>query len=299
MDFVQYLHRNVNDKQSDVTFLDQSSNSSCVLSFSLKLSPSAFSFCPSTWLSHPLPSTASTRRIYASSCRSICLAHIIDPDNGGKSRTRLMWHELLLGYCTCKEKAYQRWETDTAPITKSVTWIQPDLYYSIYGLNSLTADQAILNLRCSWVTERQAKLLNQYVTSDCPALSKLSVPDNPRAVVNSSQQAITGDVFVFSVLCLWQCWDICYYSNSMRKLLQLSLQTFITQKQWYWDHATNLQVAAPCNERGARFVVYSNTCYQLSCFDVLYMHVTLHSINWAKICWYQLVVLMATEPCHK
>ena len=45
------------------TFLDQSSNSSCVFSFCLKLSPSAFSLCPSTWFSHPLPRTSSTRRM--------------------------------------------------------------------------------------------------------------------------------------------------------------------------------------------------------------------------------------------
>lgn len=46
-----------------LTFLDQSSNNSWVLSFCLKLSPSAFSLCPSTWFSQPLPRTSSTRRM--------------------------------------------------------------------------------------------------------------------------------------------------------------------------------------------------------------------------------------------
>ena len=56
---------------SMLTFLDQSSKSSCVLSLFLKLSPSALSFWPSTWLSQPLPSTSSTRRRYAVNWRSI------------------------------------------------------------------------------------------------------------------------------------------------------------------------------------------------------------------------------------
>jgi len=55
-----------------LTFLDHSSKSSPVLSLFLKLSPSALSFCPSTWLSQPFPSTSSTRRRYADNWRSIC-----------------------------------------------------------------------------------------------------------------------------------------------------------------------------------------------------------------------------------
>lgn len=83
-------HKTSITAEHKITFLDQSSNSSWVLSFSLKLSPSAFSFCPSTWFSQPLPRTSSTRRMYAFSWRSICRAHVIDPANGGKSRTRLI-----------------------------------------------------------------------------------------------------------------------------------------------------------------------------------------------------------------
>ena len=90
--------------QHKITFRDQSSKSSWVLSFSRKLSPSALSFWPSTWLSHPLPRTASTRRMYASSWRSICLAQMMEPASAGKSLTRLMWHARLCGYCTCNAK---------------------------------------------------------------------------------------------------------------------------------------------------------------------------------------------------
>lgn len=53
------------------TFFDHSSKSSWVLSFWRKLSPSAFSLCPSTWFSQPFPRTSSTRRMYADNWRSI------------------------------------------------------------------------------------------------------------------------------------------------------------------------------------------------------------------------------------
>ena len=57
--------------QSAPTFFDHSSKSSWVLSFWRKLSPSAFSLCPSTWFSQPFPRTSSTRRMYADNWRSI------------------------------------------------------------------------------------------------------------------------------------------------------------------------------------------------------------------------------------
>ena len=53
------------------TFFDHSSKSSWVLSFWRKLSPSAFSLCPSTWFSQPFPRTSSTRRMCADNWRSI------------------------------------------------------------------------------------------------------------------------------------------------------------------------------------------------------------------------------------
>ena len=121
---------------NNVTFLDQSSNSSCVLSLSLKLSPSAFSFCPSTWLSHPLPSTASTRRMYAFSWRSICLAQMMDPANGGKSRTRLISHALLWGYCTYKANAHTRARlaSNTDSEVYWISRIKHTLYTRIQGI---------------------------------------------------------------------------------------------------------------------------------------------------------------------
>lgn len=63
---------------SVLTFLDQSSNSSWVFNFCLKLSPSAFSLCPSTWFSQPFPRTSSTRLMYADSWRSIWSRKLID-----------------------------------------------------------------------------------------------------------------------------------------------------------------------------------------------------------------------------
>lgn len=47
-----------------------------------------------------LPNTSSTLRKYAVSCRSICLAHTIEPETGGKSLTILILYDLLWGYWT-------------------------------------------------------------------------------------------------------------------------------------------------------------------------------------------------------
>ena len=51
-----------------------------------------------------LPSTSSTLRKYAVSCLSICLAHTMEPETGGKSLTMLILHDLLCGYWTWEQQ---------------------------------------------------------------------------------------------------------------------------------------------------------------------------------------------------
>lgn len=85
---------------SVLTFLDQSSNSSWVFNFCLKLSPSAFSLCPSTWFSQPFPRTSSTRLMYADSWRSIWSRKLIDFYNYVLWLSRLLPNYIVKGKCS-------------------------------------------------------------------------------------------------------------------------------------------------------------------------------------------------------
>ena len=87
-------------------------------------------------LQRRLPSTSSTLRKYAVSCLSICLAHTMEPETGGKSLTMLILHDLLCGYWTWQQQhEYFSFAVDQQKITKQF-WLLLQLLF-LFCLSSV------------------------------------------------------------------------------------------------------------------------------------------------------------------